>query len=119
MADEKAKVRNIQPNSCFITLLVGFTITVSCTLYLFSKAEELKNASNAALKSGNNEEAIKHYSEAIKLDPSNHVLYSNRAAVYAKLERYEESLEDAKKCVEVKPDWAKVFRTESIKVGIN
>lgn len=35
---------------------------------------------NAAFQSGNHEEAVKHFTEAIELDPQNHVLYSNRSA---------------------------------------
>lgn len=52
--------------------------------------------------------AIESYTEAIIVDPSNHVLYSNRSAAYAKDEKFEKALEDAKKCVELKPDWPKV-----------
>ena len=52
--------------------------------------------------------AVECYTEAISLDPSNHVFYSNRSAAYAKDKKYEQALSDAKKCVELKPDWGKV-----------
>jgi len=60
------------------------------------------------LAAGNFEEAIKHYSEAIALDPSNHVLFSNRSAAYAKQGNYQDALEDAEKTISIKPDWPKV-----------
>jgi tetratricopeptide (TPR) repeat protein len=46
--------------------------------------------------------------DAINIDPKNHVLYSNRSAAYASLKKYKEALEDAEKCIDIKPDWAKV-----------
>ena len=47
------------------------------------------------------------FSQAIELDPSNHVLYSNRSGAYASLKDYQAALEDANKTIEIKPDWAK------------
>ena len=42
----------------------------------------LQAKGNAAFAAGNHEEAIKHFTEGIAVDPSNHVLYSNRSASY-------------------------------------
>lgn len=72
-------------------------------------ADEAKSKGNAAFSSGNYEEAIKHFSEAIALAPTNHVLYSNRSAAYASLHKYNEALQDAKKTVEIKADWSKGY----------
>jgi stress-induced-phosphoprotein 1 len=47
------------------------------------------------------------FSEAIALDPSNHVLYSNRSGAYASLKNFDRALEDANKTTELKADWAK------------
>lgn len=47
------------------------------------------------------------FSQAIELDPSNHVLYSNRSGAYASLRDYAKALADANKTTEIKPDWAK------------
>ncbi|XP_010455678.1 PREDICTED: hsp70-Hsp90 organizing protein 3 [Camelina sativa] len=72
-------------------------------------AEEAKSKGNAAFSSGDYATAITHFTEAINLAPTNHVLYSNRSASYASLHRYEEALSDAKKTVEIKPDWSKGY----------
>lgn len=73
------------------------------------QVDELKSKGNAALQSENFDEAIKFYSEAIDLDPSNHILYSNRSAAFAKVGKYTNSLEDAEKTVELKSDWPKGY----------
>jgi stress-induced-phosphoprotein 1 len=73
------------------------------------KALEAKNKGNAAFSSGDFQTAIKHFTEAISYDPNNHVLYSNRSAAYASLNKYEEALTDANKTVEIKPDWSKGY----------
>ncbi|XP_048585983.1 stress-induced-phosphoprotein 1 [Nematostella vectensis] len=74
-----------------------------------AKAAKLKDQGNAALSAGDTQKAIEFYTEAILLDPANHVFYSNRSAAFAKLSKYNEALEDAKKCVEIKPDWGKGY----------
>ena len=71
------------------------------------QAEQYKTRGNKALQEGKYEEAVELYGEAIALDPTNHVYFSNRAAAFANLKKYKESLTDANKTVELKPDWPK------------
>lgn len=47
------------------------------------------------------------FTKAIELDPTNHVLYSNRSGSYASLKQFDKALEDAIKTTELKPDWSK------------
>lgn len=77
-------------------------------------AEEEKAKGNAAMGQKNYEEAIKHYTAAIGLDGSNHVLYSNRSAAYASLGKYEEALKDGEKTIELKPDWPKGYSRKGL-----
>ncbi|KAI0240151.1 Hsp90 cochaperone [Massospora cicadina] len=72
-------------------------------------AEEFKALGNKAFAASDHATAIKHFSDAIELDPTNHVLYSNRSASYASLKDYAKALEDGIKTVELKPDWAKGY----------
>ncbi|KAJ2197771.1 Hsp90 cochaperone [Coemansia sp. RSA 522] len=74
-----------------------------------STANDLKNQGNAAFSAGNHEEAIKLFTQAIELDSTNHVLYSNRSASLASLKKYDEALKDAEKTIEIKPDWPKGY----------
>lgn len=71
------------------------------------KAQEFKNLGNLAFQSHQYDEAVKHFTDAINEDSSDHVLYSNRSGAYASLNKYEQALEDANTCVELKPEWVK------------
>ena len=71
-------------------------------------AVQAKNRGNEAFSKGNYQEAIKHFTDAVNLDPNNHVLYSNRSASFASLQNYKEALVDADKTINLKPDWSKV-----------
>lgn len=61
------------------------------------------------MKENKFDEALQHYSDGIEVDPDNHVLYSNRSAVYARLGRYAEALSDAERTVRLKADWPKGY----------
>ncbi len=71
-------------------------------------AEDFKLKGGAAFKQGNFMEAIELYSQAIDIEPT-HVLYSNRSACQCSLGNYSEALDDAKKCTELNPTWAKGY----------
>jgi stress-induced-phosphoprotein 1 len=72
-------------------------------------ANELKDQGNKALQAEDFDEAIKLYTQAIELDGTNHVFYSNRSAAYAKNGDYEKALADGEKTIEIKPDWGKGY----------
>lgn len=74
-----------------------------------STSEELKAKGNAALQAEKFTEAIQFYTEAIEKDPSNHILFSNRSAAYAKTNNYDQALKDAEKTISLKSDWPKGY----------
>ncbi|XP_065063810.1 stress-induced-phosphoprotein 1-like [Rhopilema esculentum] len=73
------------------------------------EANQLKSKGNKFLQEGDFGKAIECYSEAIELCPKNHVLFSNRSAAFAKQEKYSEALVDAKRTVELNPQWGKGY----------
>lgn len=73
------------------------------------EAEKFKNEGNKAMQAGDLDLAIEQYSLGINVDDQNHILYSNRCAVYAKKGMWSEALADGTRCVFLKPDWAKGY----------
>ncbi|VWU52068.1 Hsp70/Hsp90 organizing protein [Hepatocystis sp. ex Piliocolobus tephrosceles] len=74
-----------------------------------AEALRLKDLGNKSFQSGKFDEAVKYFQDAIKNNPSDHVLYSNLSGAYASLGRYYEALENAKTCISLKKDWAKGY----------
>ncbi|KAG9235994.1 putative heat shock protein sti1 like protein [Amylocarpus encephaloides] len=70
-------------------------------------ADALKALGNKAIAEKNFDEAITKFTEAIDIEPTNHILYSNRSAAYASKKEWQQALDDANKVTEIKPDWAK------------
>ncbi|CAE6420795.1 unnamed protein product [Rhizoctonia solani] len=74
-----------------------------------SDANALKDQGNKAFAAKRYDEAIDLFTKAIALDPSNHVLYSNRSAAKAGKKLWPDALEDAEQCIKVNPTWAKGY----------
>eukprot|EP00598_Pedospumella_elongata_P007745 CAMPEP_0184985698 /NCGR_PEP_ID=MMETSP1098-20130426/14250_1 /TAXON_ID=89044 /ORGANISM="Spumella elongata, Strain CCAP 955/1" /LENGTH=481 /DNA_ID=CAMNT_0027509795 /DNA_START=37 /DNA_END=1479 /DNA_ORIENTATION=+ len=72
-------------------------------------ANDLKDQGNQAFQAGDVQLAISLFTQAIDLDPDNHVFYSNRAAAYMKADSKSKALHDAEKCVELAPTWSKGY----------
>lgn len=82
-------------------------------------ADELKEAGNNCVKAGNFTEAILHYSHAIKLRPSDAILYSNRSLAFCKMGQYYYANEDADKTILLNPTWAKgYFRKAEVRMSV-
>ena len=50
---------------------------------------------------------MRHFSTCIRLEPSNEIYYSNRAAAHTALKNFRGALSDGKEVVRLKPRWAK------------
>mmetsp|Transcript_49323 Transcript_49323/g.139644 ORF Transcript_49323/g.139644 Transcript_49323/m.139644 type:complete len:255 (-) Transcript_49323:360-1124(-) len=72
-------------------------------------AEAKKKEGNDAFAKKEYEAAIGFYSEAIELDPQNHIYYSNRSLCYAESGKFTEALADAEQCVKLEPSFVKGY----------
>lgn len=73
------------------------------------KSEEAKTRGNALFQEGKWVDAIGEYTEALKRDPTNYKVYSNRAACYSKLMDWQRGLEDCDACLKVDPKFVKAY----------
>ena len=81
--------------------------------------DAFKIEGNKYFSSGDFVKAVAAYNKAIKADPTNGVLYSNRAAAFIQLGKEAKAIKDADQAIELKPDWAKgYFRKGAALVGL-
>lgn len=86
---------------------VKFSLMYCFTLFQVIK---LKEKGNACVREEKYEEAVFHYSHALKIDPLNYSIYSNRSLAFLKMQLYYFSMKDALQTIKIAPDWAKVSR---------
>jgi len=81
------------------------------------EAARLKAEGNELFRADKFAEAADKYSKAIEADSTEAALFSNRAACYASLDMWPESLQDATTCIRLRPDWAKGYFRRALAVA--
>lgn len=85
------------------------SIEVSMLLNNVRMVGKARARGNDFFKSGRFAEACSAYGEGLKFDPSNSVLYCNRAACWFKLEHWEKSIEDCNHALRFQPNYTKAL----------
>ncbi|KAF5284646.1 hypothetical protein FQR65_LT13477 [Abscondita terminalis] len=70
--------------------------------------------SNAACQSGDFGTAVALYTDALQLDPTNHILYSNRSAAKLKQGLFAQALQDAVTARDLCPTWPKAYYRQGV-----
>jgi chaperonin cofactor prefoldin len=78
-----------------------------------AQAEAKKAEGNAAFAAKEYEKAIGFYTEAIELDASNHLYYSNRSICLAETKKYEEAKADGAMCIKIDPTFVKGYHRKA------
>jgi len=73
------------------------------------KAQQFKTKGNEAFSAAKWEVALEQFSQAILLDPTDHVFFSNRSAANLQLRRTRDAVSDAEQCVALSASWPKAY----------
>ncbi|EMS46734.1 Stress-induced-phosphoprotein 1 [Triticum urartu] len=73
------------------------------------KKAELKSLGAKAVEEKDYAGASKFYSEAVKVDPKDATLYSNRSLCHLRIGEAHDALVDADACIRLRPDWPKGY----------
>lgn len=84
------------------------------------RATDLKLQGNQHYSNNKWELAIQCYTEAIDADPTDATFYSNRAACWMQIKKYNEALQDAVICRLLKPEWTKAcYRMAAARLALH
>lgn len=72
-----------------------------------SLSEIKKDKGNEYIRNNQYDLAIECYTEAIELNPNNHVFFGNRALAFIFKNKWQEALEDANSAIKIDPSYAK------------
>ncbi|KAF7340028.1 Hsc70 cochaperone [Mycena venus] len=74
-----------------------------------SQAEKFKQTGNTLMSTKQYDKAIESYTQAITLDPTNAIYYSNRAAAYSSKGDHLSAVGDAEQAIKIDPKFVKAY----------
>ncbi|KAG3092984.1 hypothetical protein PI125_g16996 [Phytophthora idaei] len=77
-------------------------------------ADAKKNEGNEAFKKQDYPIAVARYTEAIEIDPTNHVYFSNRSAANAGWGKFQQAADDAAECIRINPQFVKAYHRHGV-----
>ncbi|XP_055017627.1 tetratricopeptide repeat protein 28 isoform X1 [Boleophthalmus pectinirostris] len=86
---------------------------IRCGLSKSEFMERIQQSSEACLR-GDFQTALDLYSDALRADPQNCILYSNRSAARLKLGQHQAALDDALKAGQLNPKWPKAYFRQGV-----
>ena len=75
------------------------------------KVNQFIDESNESLKKGDWDAVINSTTEALRLNPSSEIAYTNRAGAYVNKGMYKEALEDCNKAIKINPNYSLAYNT--------
>lgn len=102
-----ALARPTNHGRCHVPICTVLFTLVQEALKMTQEYEQLKLEGNQHFKEERFQQAVDCYTEALKLQPQCHLLYSNRSAAHNRLGNYEEALADADCCLSISPQFAR------------
>ncbi|KAL6618688.1 hypothetical protein ACP70R_033827 [Stipagrostis hirtigluma subsp. patula] len=93
------KARLIDPGNSEVAVILNYVRLVA----------RARAQGNDLFKAGKFDEASVAYGEGLKHDPSNPVLYCNRAACWSKLGRWAKAVEDCNEALRIQPSYTKAL----------
>ncbi|XP_062597484.1 hsc70-interacting protein-like isoform X3 [Saccostrea cucullata] len=73
-------------------------------------ANEMRGQAMAAFSEGNFDEALKLFTEAIKINPQSALLYAKRASIFVKQKKPNKAIHDCTKAIQLNPDSAQPYK---------
>ena len=77
-------------------------------------ANDWKEEGNNHFKNKGFSEAIRCYTQAIQINSKEASYYSNRAACYLSLKKFDKTIDDCNKALALDPNFAKAFRRRAL-----
>ncbi len=104
----------MKAEKAILLVLLLLSLSVCCFAGADNDAREVHERGRAALKRGQNQQAVEQFSEAIRLDPQNYRYYNDRGVAYKRIGNLDQALGDYTKALEIRPGWPHALNNRGV-----